>query len=416
MTAISPDTVLARPLLDIPDLPDRARMYRECGARLRASMKEKGVDALVLLGNGNVVYATGASWPLLDAGLSHVERPVAVVLADEEHPHLYMPFRAGSAFEYEVPAEHVHGPLYLEFDEGVEHFATALIGLVPAGATVAVDELTGAMRRAAGLFPSGPPLDAAQVVGPAKLVKTVDQISAIRKACRITEEAVVDVQRSLAPGVRQMDLSAAFVRRAFELGATANMLEAIWQVMPTTRNSGAVWTTTGDLALPLLTTERELAKGDVLWTDVSITYDGYCSDFGRTWLVGEEPSPRQQAQYDKWREILDAVLAVTKAGATCGDLARAAIAANGGAKPWLPHFYLGHGIGTNAAEMPMIGTDLGEEFDDNFVFPAGMALVLEPVVWEDGTGGYRSEEIVIITEGGYQSITDYPYSPYGVTA
>ena len=58
-------------------------------------MTEKGVDALVLLGNGNVVYATGASWPLLDAGLSHVERPVAVVLADDEHPHLFMPFREG---------------------------------------------------------------------------------------------------------------------------------------------------------------------------------------------------------------------------------------------------------------------------------------------------------------------------------
>ena len=42
-----------------------------------------------------------------------------------------------------------------------------------------------------------------------------------------------------------------------------------------------------------------------------------------------------------------------------------------------------------------------------------MVLVLEPVVWEDGTGGYRSEEIVIITEDGYQSITDYPYAPYG---
>ena len=90
-----------------------------------------------------------------------------------------------------------------------------------------------------------------------------------------------------------------------------------------------------------------------------------------------------------------------------------AIAANGGRKPWLPHFYLGHGIGTNAAEMPMIGTDLGEEFDDNFVFPAGMVLVLEPVVFEDGTGGYRSEEIVVITEGGYVPLTDYPYQPYG---
>jgi len=399
---------------DIPDLPDRARMYLECGARLRDSMRDKGIDALVLLGNGNVVYATGISWPLLDAGLSHVERPVAVVLADDPHPHLFMPLREGSASRSEVPPDHVHGPVYLEFDEGVQRFAKELAALLPTGVAVAVDELTGAMRRAqASLFPSGPPSDAAQVVGPAKLVKTLDQISCVRKACRITEEAVIDVQKSLAPGVRQVDLSAQFVRRAFELGATANMLEAIWQVMPTTKTSGAVWTTTGDLALPLLTTEKELVEGDVLWTDVSITYEGYCSDFGRTWVVGDAISDRQQANFEKWQEIIAAVLAVTKAGATCGDLARAAIAANGGTKPWLPHFYLGHGIGTNAAEMPMIGTDLGQEFDDNFVFPAGMLLVLEPVIWEDGTGGYRSEEIVVITEDGYQSITDYPYSPYG---
>ncbi|SEH71588.1 Xaa-Pro aminopeptidase [Mycolicibacterium rutilum] len=410
MTTFAPQSTS----FDIPELPDRARMYRECGARLRDSMRDKGVDALVLIGNGNVVYATGVSWPLLDAGLSHVERPVAIVLADDPHPHLFMPLREGSASQSEVPDDHVHGPLYLEFDEGVEVLATVLADLVPTGGKVAVDELTGAMRRAsAKLFPAGPPSDAAQVVGPAKLVKTPDQVSCVRNACRITEEAMVDVQKALAPGVRQVDLSAAFVRRAFELGATANMLEAIWQVMPTTKTSGSVWTTTGDLALPLLTTERELERGDVLWTDVSITYTGYCSDFGRTWLVGDEPTDRQQAQFDKWREILAAVLAVTKAGATSGDLARAAIAANGGTKPWLPHFYLGHGIGTNAAEMPMIGTDLGEEFDDNFVFPAGMLLVLEPVVWEDGTGGYRSEEIVVITEDGYRSITDYPYAPYG---
>ncbi|ULE35764.1 M24 family metallopeptidase [Mycobacterium sp. IDR2000157661] len=389
-------------------------MYRECGARLRDSMRDKGVDALVLLGNGNVVYATGVSWPLLDAGLSHVERPVAVVLAEDPHPHLFMPLREGSSARSEVPADHVYGPLYLEFDEGVFRLADILADLVPANGVVAVDELTGAMRRAsARLFLTGPPSDAAQVVGLAKLVKTVDQISCVRTACRITEEAMVDVQDALAPGVRQVDLSAQFVRRAFELGATANMLEAIWQVMPTTKTSGKVWTTTGDLALPLLTTERELAAGDVLWTDVSITFEGYCSDFGRTWLVGAEPSDRQQAQFDRWREILAAVLSVTKAGATSGDLARAAIAANGGAKPWLPHFYLGHGIGTNAAEMPMIGTDLGEEFDDNFVFPAGMLLVLEPVVWEDGTGGYRSEEIVVVTDDGCQPITDYPYAPYG---
>jgi Xaa-Pro dipeptidase len=363
--------------------------------------------------NGYVGYATGASWPLLDAGLSHVERPVAVVLADDVHPHLFMPFRSGASAESPVPDDHLHGPAYLEFDHGVEDFARTLAELVPPGASIAVDELTGAMRRAAPtLFPAGPPTDAAIVLGAAQLVKTRDELSCLRRVARITEQAIVDVQKALVPGVRQIDLSATFVRRAFELGATTNMLEAIWQVMPSSREAG-VWTTHGDLALPLLPTDRELAAGDVLWTDISITYAGYCSDFGRTWVVGQQPTPRQQDQFRQWRTILDAVLAVTKAGVTSGDLARAAIAANGGRKPWLPHFYLGHGIGTYPAEAPMIGTDLGEEFDDNFVLPPGTVLVLEPVVWEDGTGGYRSEEIVVITEGGYAPITDYPYSPYG---
>jgi Xaa-Pro aminopeptidase len=312
-----------------------------------------------------------------------------------------------------VPDDHLHGPVYLEFEHGVEQFARALTELVPAGARIAVDELTGAMRRAAAtLFPAGAPTDAALVIGAAQLVKTRDELSCIRRACRITEQAMVEVQQALAPGVRQIDLSAEFVRRAFELGATTNMLEAIWQVMPSSRETG-VWTTHGDLALPLLPTERELAAGDVLWTDISITYGCYCSDFGRTWLVGEQPSARQRDQFHRWREILDATLAVTKAGVTSGDLARAAIAANGGRKPWLPHFYLGHGIGTFPAEPPMIGTDLGEEYDDSFAFPPGMVLVLEPVVWEDGTGGYRSEEIIVITEDGFTPITDYPYSPYG---
>jgi Xaa-Pro aminopeptidase len=399
--------------LVIPETPDLARMRRETGARLRSAMAERDVDAMILLGNNAVVYATGASWPLGDAGLSYVERPVAVVVADDEWPHLFLPFREGACQESDLPDDHLHGPVYLEFDEGVENFARRLGDLIPAGAVIAVDECTGAMSRAAGLlFPNGAPADAAPVVSAAKAVKTPDELSCMRTAIRITDEAMVDVQKALAPGIRQIDLSAAFLRRAFELGATASMLEPIWQVMPPSKADG-VWTTHGDLALPLLSTERELAEGDVLWTDVSITYHGYCSDFGRTWIVGRDPSPRQRAQFDKWFEIMTAVLDVARAGVTAADLGRAATKANGGSRPWLPHFYLGHGIGVNAAEMPMIGTDLGDAFDESFVLRQGMVLVLEPVVWEDGTGGYRSEEVLVITDDGWIKLTDYPYDPYG---
>src|ERR1700759_4103897 len=106
-------------VLDIPETPDLGRMRRETGARLRSAMADRGVDALILLGNNSVVYATGVSWPLGDAGLPYVERPVAVLLADDPYPHLFLPFREGSASESGLPSAHLHGPACLEFDAGL---------------------------------------------------------------------------------------------------------------------------------------------------------------------------------------------------------------------------------------------------------------------------------------------------------
>ena len=80
------------------------------------------------------------------------------------------------------------------------------------------------------------------------------------------------------------------------------------------RQADLPWTVHGDIACPLLSTERALAEGDVLWVDAGIAYGGYHSDFGRTWVVGAEPTARQQAQYDRWQAIHDAVLSVMRAG------------------------------------------------------------------------------------------------------
>ena len=215
----------------------------------------------------------------------------------------------------------------------------------------------------------------------------------------------------LAPGVRQTDLTATFLRTIFDAGADANVLDPIWQVMPA-RIADGPWTTTGDLACPLLSTERELSDGDVLWVDTGISYAGFHSDFGRTWVVGREPDARQRAQFERWRAIMNAVLEVTRAGATAADLTAAAIDAAGGVKPWMPHFYLGHGLGIDSAEMPYVGSDIGEAFDASLVLAAGMVLVLEPIVWDDGAAGYRSEEVLLITEDGWEPMTDYPYAPF----
>jgi Xaa-Pro aminopeptidase len=396
----------------IPDVPDFARMRAERTGRLREVMQEQGVDALVLLGNTNVVYATGAVWPFADGGRTSFEQPVAVVLAEDRSPHLFSPVRSDERLRDGLPADHLHGPVHLDFDEGVAAFATQLADLLPSDAVVAIDEWTHALRRA-GTFTTdrGAPLDGGRLISKAKLIKTPDELAAMRAGLRITETGIAQVQARLAPGVRQTDLTATFLRAIFDAGADANILDPIWQIMPT-RIADGPWTTTGGLACPLLSTERELAKGDVLWVDTGVSYEGFHSDFGRTWVVGQQPTARQRKQFERWQEVMAAVLAVTRAGATNAELTAAAAEATGGEKPWMSHFYLGHGLGIDSAEMPYVGSDIGEAFDAGYVLEAGMVLVLEPVIWEDGFGGYRSEEVLLITEDGWEPMTDYPYDPF----
>lgn len=396
----------------LPVIGDRVRMQRDRLDRLQTMMRSQGVDALILLANDNVMYATGLVWPLSDAGRSAFERPVAVVLVDDPSPHVFLPMRSVNQHEVTLPADHVHGAVYLEVDEGVAAFVASLAEIIPSGARLAIDEWTHAMAREHTLlFTPDAPTSAGKFISRAKLVKTPDEIAFMREALRITEVAVADVQRRIEPGVRQSDLTATYMGSIFAAGAEANVMDPIWQVMPRAIADGP-WTTTGDVPCPLLTTERVLERGDVLWVDVSLTYGGFHSDFGRTWVVGGEPDAQQRDQFARWRAILDATLGCIRGGAKAGELTAAARAAYGGNTPWLPHFYLGHGLGIGSAEMPFIGSDMGPAFDDSYVLQSGMVLVLEPIVWDDGAAGYRAEEVVLVTDDGWLPMTDYPYDPF----
>ncbi len=102
-----------------------------------------------------------------------------------------------------------------------------------------------------------------------------------------------------------------------------------------------------------------------------------------------------------------------RAGVPASDLTAAAMDVCGGERPWMSHFYLGHGLGLDSAEAPYVGTDLGDGYDRRQVLAAGTVLVIEPVVWDEGHSGYRSENVYVITEDGSVNLTDYPYDPYG---
>jgi len=398
-------TVNGRP---VPDAPDLERMRRDRHQKLAAQLEASATDALVVLNASSVAYATGARAPGADSARASLMRVMAILVAGDPVPHLFTPYPEGAPPE--LDADHLHGPLRPDLDDAMPAMAAALAELVPAGATIAVDEQTHPMMRALAGYEWAP---ASQIMGAVKLCKTADELACIRAAQRINELAMCDVAPLVRPGTSQTDLSAVFLRRIFELGASSNGIDPIWQVMPRTRAAG-VWTTHGDLAFPTATTDRLLREGDVVWCDSGLHLEGYSSDFGRTWIASRSPAAtaRQRAQCARWRSVVDAVRDIARPGVTALELGRGAVAAHDGGEPWLDHFYLAHGVGTDSAEMPLIGTDLGEDFDDRMVMAPGMVLVIEPVIWDDGAAGYRAEDIVAITDDGWLALSDFPYDPY----
>jgi len=367
---------------------------------------------VVLLGSTNVRWATGARVVGADQGRSARRRNVAVLFAGDATPHLFTHTADG------VPADHpddrVHAGLDLDTEAGSEELVAFVAERVGDGSRVLLDEWTMPLRRQWTARLTGVAVDDAAInlIGPLKLIKTGDELACIRAAQQLNEQAMVDVYAAVAPGVRQCDLSGLLLRRAFELGAHQNTVDPIWEVMPDSVGAGPR-SVTGDVVFPTVTSDRALERGDVVWCDTGITLNGYDSDFGRTWTVGAEPSTEQRDQFRRWKDVIDAVLALTRPGVTGADLTRAARDAYGPERtPWLSHLYLAHGIGVDSAEAPFIGTDLGPAVDESIVLAPGMVFVLEPIAWADGTGGYRGEEIVAVTETGYELLSDFHYEPY----
>ena len=63
---------------------------------------------------------------------------------------------------------------------------------------------------------------------------------------------------------------------------------------------------------------------------------------------------------------------------------------------------LGHGVGLQVHESPALGM-LGEELVE------GDVITIEPGLYRHGVGGVRVEDLLLVTAGGYERLTDCPY-------
>ena len=153
--------------------------------------------------------------------------------------------------------------------------------------------------------------------------------------------------------------------------------------------------------------DRVLAEGEPVVVDIGGTLpSGYHSDCTRTYVVGGDISKAPRDFQDAYAVLADAQGAARAAahpGSTAADIdaiTRQAISAAG----WGDYFVhrTGHGIGLSTHEEPFImeGNDLGLE--------EGMAFSIEPGIYLEGKWGMRLEDIVVLTNDGYESLNQAP--------
>jgi Xaa-Pro aminopeptidase len=144
---------------------------------------------------------------------------------------------------------------------------------------------------------------------------------------------------------------------------------------------------------------------------------GCFADMTRTFVTGAPPAPDVVAWHALCQEALQRVYAALRPGVTgkelfefscdvfeeAGELTQRTKPEG---QPLVDGFFhsLGHGVGLEVHEEP----SLGRTGADPLV--PGDVVAIEPGTYRSGYGGVRLEDLALVTEDGYERLTDFPYA------
>jgi Xaa-Pro aminopeptidase len=142
--------------------------------------------------------------------------------------------------------------------------------------------------------------------------------------------------------------------------------------------------------------------GDLLVSETGAPVWGYNAELERGMVIGE-PSDEVRRLFEHVVASQEAAFAAIRPGATCADVDGAVmryLERHDLQRYWRQH--TGHAIGLRNHEAPFL--DVG----DHTVLESGMVFTIEPGLYDDRLGGLRHSDTVVVTDDGYEKLTEYP--------
>lgn len=155
------------------------------------------------------------------------------------------------------------------------------------------------------------------------------------------------------------------------------------------------------------TGDDEIHADETILLDISPRgKSGFYADLTRTFVVGEIDT-WTRAAYDAVREAQDAAFSALESGAGIGaktvhEAVSAVLYDHGFAVGDVSigmYHGTGHGVGLSLHEAPSLSRDE--------VLKEGHVITIEPGVYDPEKGGVRIEDLIMVTQSGYENLTDY---------
>lgn len=366
--------------------------------KIRWIMAQQGVDAALITCNVNLLYTYGC-----------------VVSG-----YLYLPLNAPARLFVKRPntiaGEHVFA---IRKPEQILDLLKENDLPLPTKLMLEGDELPYTeYNRLAALFPEAEVVNGTPIIRQARSIKTPMEIEMLRRSGIAHAKAYNQIPSVYRPGMTDREFSIE-IERLMRLEGSLGIFRVFGQSMEIFMGSvlsGDNASTPSpydfalggegfDPALPGGANGSLLEAGHSVMVDLGGNFNGYMGDMSRVFSIGKL-SDKAYAAHQVCLEIQEKVASMAKPGAVCEDLYNTAIdmAAKAG---FAENFmgigqqarFIGHGIGLEINEAPVLAPRVKQELEP------GMTFALEPKIVLPGVGPVGIENSWVVTAEGVEKLT-----------